>query len=86
MYNSMDISTTKRMTTSFYSHIRRCSKEFLHIIRTTQGNYKLGRDAVEFVITFTIESENPKIDTTMRLVRDSIFEEPEVDIVTTYQN
>jgi hypothetical protein len=39
-----------------------------------------------FVITFAFEHENPEIDTTLKLVRDRIFEEPEVEIVTTYQN
>jgi hypothetical protein len=27
-----------------------------------------------------------EIDTTLKVVRDNIFEEPEVEIVTTYQN
>jgi hypothetical protein len=39
-----------------------------------------------FVITFSFEHESPEIDTTLKVVRDKIFEEPEVEIVTTYQN
>jgi hypothetical protein len=37
-----------------------------------------------FVITFSFEHENPKIDIALKLVRDRIFEEPEVEIVATY--
>jgi hypothetical protein len=35
---SMDISTTRRMATPFYSHIRRHSEELVHITGTTQRN------------------------------------------------
>ena len=38
-----------------------------------------------FVITFSFEHESPKIDTTLKVVRDMIFKEHEVEIVTTYQ-
>jgi hypothetical protein len=38
-----------------------------------------------FVITFSFEHESPKIDTTLKVVRDMIFKEPEAKIVTTYQ-
>jgi hypothetical protein len=47
MYNSMDISTTIRMATSFYSHIRRNSKELVDRIGTMKGKCKLGRNAIE---------------------------------------
>jgi hypothetical protein len=40
----------------------------------------------KFVITFAFEHETPEIDKTLNLVRDMIFEEPKVDIVTAYQN
>ena len=40
----------------------------------------------KFFITFTFEHENKEIDTTLKLVRDRIFEEIEVQIVTTYHN
>jgi hypothetical protein len=39
-----------------------------------------------FVITFTFDHENLEIDTTVRSVRDRIFEEPEVEILIAYQN
>jgi hypothetical protein len=39
-----------------------------------------------FVITFAFEHENPEIDTTLKLIKERIFEEPEVEIVTTYHN
>jgi hypothetical protein len=38
------------------------------------------------VITFSFENEILEIDTTLKVVRDRIFEEPEVEIVTNYQN
>jgi hypothetical protein len=38
-----------------------------------------------FVVTFSFEYESTKINTTLKVVRDKIFEEPEVDIVTPYQ-
>jgi hypothetical protein len=38
-----------------------------------------------FVITFTFEHEIQNIGTTLKVVRDMIFKEPEVEIVTTYQ-
>ena len=38
------------------------------------------------VITFEFENESTKIDTTLNLVRDRIFEEPEVELVISYQN
>jgi hypothetical protein len=38
------------------------------------------------VITFEFENESPKIDTTLKLVRDRIFEEPKVEVVISYQN
>jgi hypothetical protein len=38
------------------------------------------------VITFSFEHESIKIDTTLKVVREGIFEKTEVDIVTTYQN
>jgi hypothetical protein len=37
------------------------------------------------VITFSFQHENPVIDKTLKVGRDMIFEEPEVEIVTTYQ-
>jgi hypothetical protein len=37
------------------------------------------------VITISFDDESPKIDMKMKVVRERIFEEPEVDIVTTYQ-
>jgi hypothetical protein len=37
-----------------------------------------------FLVTFSFEHESPEIDTPLKVVRDMIFEEPEVDIVTTY--
>jgi len=37
------------------------------------------------VITFEFENESTKIDTTLKLVRDRIFEEPEVEVVKSYQ-
>jgi len=39
-----------------------------------------------FVITFAFEHENPMMDATPKLIKERIFEEPKVDIVTTYQN
>jgi hypothetical protein len=48
MYNSMDIGTTKIMATSFYSYIRRHSKELVQRLGTAQGNCNLGRNAIEF--------------------------------------
>jgi hypothetical protein len=48
MYNLMEISTTRIMTTPFYSYIRRNSKELVQRIGTTQGKCKLGRDTIEF--------------------------------------
>jgi hypothetical protein len=36
------------------------------------------------VITFSFEHESSKIDTSLKAVRDKIFEEPKVKIVTTY--
>jgi hypothetical protein len=37
------------------------------------------------VITFAFEHENPKIDTTLNMVRDRIFEEPKFEIITYYR-
>jgi hypothetical protein len=48
MYNSMEINTTKIISTSFYSHIRKNSTELVHITRTMLGNCKLGRNAAKF--------------------------------------
>jgi hypothetical protein len=39
-----------------------------------------------FVITFYFEHENPEINTTMKVIRDKIFEEPKFEIIPTYQN
>jgi hypothetical protein len=39
-----------------------------------------------FVITFAFEHENPMMDATLKLIRENIFEEPKVSIVTYYQN
>jgi hypothetical protein len=36
------------------------------------------------VITFAFEHENPMVDTTLKLVKERIFKEPEVEIVTNY--
>jgi hypothetical protein len=85
MYNPMDIGTTRGVATSLYSYIGKNPKELVYKIGTAQGNCKLGRFA-DFVITFAFEHENPEIDTTLKLVRDRIFEELEVDIVTAYRN
>ena len=70
----MEISTTRRRATSLYSHIRRNFKELIHIIGTIQGNYKLEEMQHNFVITFSFEHESPKIDKTLKEVRDMIFE------------
>jgi hypothetical protein len=82
----MEIGTTRRMATSFYSYIRRHPKELVHRAGTVQRNCQLGGNATNFVITFSFEHENPMVDTTLKVVRDRIFEEPEFEIVTTYQN
>jgi hypothetical protein len=37
-----------------------------------------------FVISFLFEHENPMVDTTLKLVKERIFEEPEVEIVISY--
>jgi hypothetical protein len=37
-----------------------------------------------FVITFSFEHENPEIDTSLKLVKERIFEEPEFESVTTF--
>jgi len=37
-----------------------------------------------FVITFAFEHDNPKMDTTLKLVKERIFEEPGVEIVISY--
>jgi hypothetical protein len=39
-----------------------------------------------FVITFAFEHDNLEIDTTLKLVSDRTFEEPELDIVIAYKN
>jgi hypothetical protein len=39
-----------------------------------------------FLITFLFEHENPMIATTMKLIKEKTFEEPEVETVTSYQN
>jgi hypothetical protein len=39
-----------------------------------------------FFITFQFEHENPMVDTTLKVVRDRIFEEPEFEIFIAYQN
>ena len=38
------------------------------------------------MITFAFEHENPEIDTTLKLIKVRIFEEPEVEILIDYQN
>jgi hypothetical protein len=38
------------------------------------------------VITIAFKRENPEIGITLKLVRDRFFEEPKVEIVTTYHN
>jgi hypothetical protein len=40
----------------------------------------------KFLITFAFEHENLEIDTTLKVVREIIFEEPKVEIVAAYQN
>jgi hypothetical protein len=37
-----------------------------------------------FVIAFSFEHESPQIDKTLKEVRDVIFEEPKVEMGTTY--
>jgi hypothetical protein len=69
---------------SFYSHIISNSKELVHRTRTTQRNYKLRRDTIEFVVTFSFKNEILEIYTTLKVVRDNIFEEPEFEIFPTY--
>jgi hypothetical protein len=76
----MDIVTTRGVATSFYSYIGRNPKE-LELHRETANWEDLQQN---FVITFSFEHENPKIYTTLKLVKDKIFEELEVEIVTTY--
>jgi hypothetical protein len=39
-----------------------------------------------FVTTFAFEHESPNTDTTLKVVRDEIFEEPEVEIATNDHN
>jgi hypothetical protein len=34
----------------------------------------------------SFEHENPMMDVTLKLIKKIIFEEPEVEIVTSYQN
>ena len=45
------------------------------------------REAIQpnFVFTFSFENERVQIYTTLKLVKDKIFEEPKVKVVTTYQ-
>jgi hypothetical protein len=38
------------------------------------------------VTDFSFEHENPEIDTEMKLIKERIVEEPEVEIVTYYHN
>jgi hypothetical protein len=38
-----------------------------------------------FVVTFSFEHEIPEINTTLKVVRDRLFEEPEFEIISTYQ-
>jgi hypothetical protein len=35
---------------------------------------------------FAFENEIPMIDETLKLIKENIFEKPEVEIVTSYQN
>jgi hypothetical protein len=39
-----------------------------------------------FVITFSFEYEIPEIDTTLKVIRGKIFQEPKFEIVITYQS
>jgi hypothetical protein len=38
------------------------------------------------VITFAFEHENPMLDETMNLIKENIYEELQVEILTTYWN
>ena len=86
MNNPMEIGTTRGMATSLYSYIRRHTKKLVYRTGTTQRNGRLDILAAEFVITFAFEHENPMIDTKLKLIKENIFEELEVEIVKTYEN
>jgi hypothetical protein len=59
MYYSMEISTTRRVATSFYSHNRRNSKEFVHKHWDNTGKLQVGKRCnIDFLITFTFEHES----------------------------
>jgi hypothetical protein len=51
-----------------------------------RGGLKIERKCSRIVITFAFEQEKPMVDTTLKVVRDRIFEELEFEIVTSYQN
>jgi hypothetical protein len=40
----------------------------------------------KFVIMFSFEHENLVMDATLKWIKENIFEEPEVEIVTSYHN
>jgi len=41
---------------------------------------------MNFVVTFSFKHDSQEIDTTLKDVRDKIFEEPKFEIIPTYQS
>jgi hypothetical protein len=70
---------------------------FIHTLEGIPGNWyidqEMRRGTIEwtglqhnFVVTFSFEHENPNIDSTLKLIRGVIlFDEPEVKIISEYQ-
>jgi hypothetical protein len=84
IHNSMEVGTTAGIATSLYSYIQRHTEELVHGIGTAQRNYKWEHLQQNFVIVFALEHENPMMVATLKLIKERIFEGPEVEIVTTY--
>jgi hypothetical protein len=86
MKDTMEDDTPRGMASSFYPYIGRNPRELIHRTGDVQRHYRMENITTIFLVTFSFEHENPKIDSALKLIRGVIFfGEIELEIMPEYQ-
>jgi hypothetical protein len=69
----VEIGTKTRMDSLICAYSGHNSQELVHRTRSAQRDKRLGRLTRNFKVTFSFESNNPLIDSTLQVLRNNIF-------------